>query len=180
VSLGEATSCGSEPDPHSGRPVCVSEPQSRQARLNIFETPWKDVRLPRACICDNTTALLPLTHITSGRALEITFYVDDMSPDEDFESLFFNASFELVRAPECPRKQRVRGEGESYGVFQNLQKATVENFLFLKNEHKTFHKNGIFSDKRNLIFGYEWEMSSFFKKQFFQQILFHYNILSSQ
>ncbi|OXU18511.1 hypothetical protein TSAR_014139 [Trichomalopsis sarcophagae] len=111
VSLGEATSCGSEPDPHSGRPRCIHEPGSRVARLTVFEAPWKDVRLSRACLCDNTSSLLPLTHITSGRAIEITFYVDRMTPDEDFESLFFNATFELVRAPECPRKQRVRGEG---------------------------------------------------------------------
>lgn len=112
VSLGEATSCVGEADPHTSRPRCVNEPGTREARLSIFEAPWKDVRLPRACLCDNTSALLPLTHITSGRALEITFYIDRMTPDEDFESLFFNASFELVRAPECPRKQRVRGEGK--------------------------------------------------------------------
>ena len=112
VSLGEATACGSEPDPHSGRPRCVHELGTREARLTIFEAPWKDVRLPRACLCDNTSSLLPLTHTTSGRAIELSFYVDRMTPDEDFESLFFNASFELVRAPECPRKQRVRGEGE--------------------------------------------------------------------
>ncbi|KAJ8664857.1 hypothetical protein QAD02_006519, partial [Eretmocerus hayati] len=111
VSLGEATSCGSEPDPHSGRPRCVKESGSRDAGLTLFEAPWKDVRLPRACLCDNTSALLPLTHTTSGRALEMVFVVDKMTPDEDFDALYFNASFELVRAPECPRKQRLRGEG---------------------------------------------------------------------
>ncbi|XP_023245630.1 uncharacterized protein LOC106640896 [Copidosoma floridanum] len=111
VSLGELTACNNEPDPHSARPRCVPEPGSREARLSIYEAPWKDVRLPRTCLCDNTSALLPMVHVTSGRALEITFYVDAMTPDEDFESLYFNATFELVRAPECSRKQRVRGEG---------------------------------------------------------------------
>ncbi|XP_015171344.1 PREDICTED: uncharacterized protein LOC107063773 [Polistes dominula] len=113
VSLGEATSCISEPDPHTGRPRCVHEIGSREARLVLYEAPWRDVKLPRACLCDNTSNL-PLTHISAGRALEITFLVDQQAPHEDFETLFFFASFELVRSPECPRKQRVRGEGGEF------------------------------------------------------------------
>ncbi|XP_060815938.1 uncharacterized protein LOC132907159 isoform X1 [Bombus pascuorum] len=110
VSLGESTICTSEPDPHTGRPRCVQEVGSREARLVLYEAPWRDVKLPRACLCDNTSHL-PLTHISSSRALEITFLIEQQAPHEDFETLFFYASFELVRAPECPRKQRVRGEG---------------------------------------------------------------------
>ncbi|XP_017760684.1 PREDICTED: uncharacterized protein LOC108551155 [Eufriesea mexicana] len=110
ISLGESTLCTSEPDPHTGRPRCVQEVGSREARLILYEAPWRDVKLPRACLCDNTSHL-PLTHVSSSRALEITFLVDQQAPHEDFETLFFYASFELVRTPECPRKQRVRGEG---------------------------------------------------------------------
>ncbi|XP_033215455.1 uncharacterized protein LOC117171910 [Belonocnema kinseyi] len=110
VSLGESTFCTSEPDPHSGRPRCVQEVGNREARLTLYEAPWRDVRLPRACLCDNTSNL-PLVHISAGRALEVTFFVDQQAPYEDFQSLFFYASFELLRAPDCPRKQRVRGEG---------------------------------------------------------------------
>lgn len=110
ASLGEATACVSEPDPHTGRPRCAPEAGSREAYLTLFEAPWRDVRLPRACLCDNTSHL-PLTHVSASRALEITFLVDRQAPHEDFETVFFTASFELVRAPECPRKQRVRGEG---------------------------------------------------------------------
>ncbi|EZA51466.1 hypothetical protein X777_09735 [Ooceraea biroi] len=114
VSLGESTICMSEPDPHTGRPRCIHELGSREARLVIYEAPWRDVKLPRACLCDNTSNL-PLTYISSSRALEITFLVDQQAPhedfDEDFEPLFFYASFELIRVPECPRKQRIRGEG---------------------------------------------------------------------
>lgn len=113
VSLGESTTCTSEPDPHTGRPRCVQEMGSREARLILYEAPWRDVKLPRACLCDNTSHL-PLTHISSSRALEITFLIDQQAPHEDFETLFFYASFELVRSPECPRKQRVRGEGDYY------------------------------------------------------------------
>ncbi|XP_066582261.1 uncharacterized protein [Prorops nasuta] len=110
VSLGEGTSCINEPDPHTGRPRCRHEVSTRKGKLEIFETPWDDVRLPRACFCDNITNL-PVTHISAGRILEINFLIDQMTPHEDFNTLFFFASFELIRAPECPRKQRVRGEG---------------------------------------------------------------------
>lgn len=102
--------CTSDPDPHTGRPRCVPEVGSREAHLTLYEAPWKDMRLPRACLCDNTSHL-PLTHVSSGRALEIIFVVDRQAPHEDFETLFFHASFELLKVPECPRKQRVRGEG---------------------------------------------------------------------
>lgn len=111
ASFGEMTMCTSEPDPHTNRPRCVSDAGSREAHLTLYEAPWRDVRLPRACLCDNTT-YLPLTHVSVGRALELTFVIDQQAPYEDFETLFFNAKFELVRVPECPRKQRVRGEGE--------------------------------------------------------------------
>lgn len=110
VSLGEATDCASETDPHTARAACISGEGSREARLILYEVPWRDVRLPRACLCDNSSHL-PLTHISAGRALEINFLVDRQAPYEDFETLYFYASFELVRAPECPRKQRIRGEG---------------------------------------------------------------------
>ncbi|XP_012259017.1 uncharacterized protein LOC105687742 isoform X2 [Athalia rosae] len=110
ASLGEATACVSEPDPHTERPRCAPEIGSRKAHLMLYEAPWPDIKLPRACLCDNTSHL-PLTHVSAGRALEIGFLVDHQAPHEDFETLFFHASFELVRAPECPRKQRVRGEG---------------------------------------------------------------------
>ena len=110
VSVGEATICASEADPHTARPRCLRDYASRDARLSLYEVPWRDVRLTRACLCDNSSHL-PLTHISAGRALEINFHVDRQAPHEDFETLYFYASFELVRAPECPRKQRVRGEG---------------------------------------------------------------------
>ncbi|KAL6424082.1 hypothetical protein ACFW04_009759 [Cataglyphis niger] len=110
VSLGESTICMSDSDPHTGRPRCVQEIGSREARLVLYEAPWRDVKVPRACLCDNTSHL-PLTYVSSGRAVEITFLVDQQAPHEDFETLFFFASFELIRVPECPRKQRIRGEG---------------------------------------------------------------------
>ncbi|KAF7989794.1 hypothetical protein HCN44_008468 [Aphidius gifuensis] len=110
ISLGDNTNCITEPDQHSGRSKCVHENGTRNAKLIIYESPWKDVKLPRACLCDNTSHL-PLVHISSGKALEIKFIVNQQAPHEDFETLFFFASFELIKVPECPRRQRLRGEG---------------------------------------------------------------------
>lgn len=112
VSLGDATNCLSELDIHSSRPKCLPDIDTRDAKLTLYEAPWRDVKLPRACLCDNTSHL-PLTYISVGKALELTFLVDEQAPYEDFETLFFYASFELIRVPECPRKQRLRGEGET-------------------------------------------------------------------
>ncbi|XP_034948578.1 uncharacterized protein [Chelonus insularis] len=110
VSLGDATNCISELDPHSGRPRCLADAGTRDANLNLYEVPWRDVKLPRACLCDNTSHL-PLTYISVSKALELKFTVSEQAPYEDFETLFFYANFELIRVPECPRKQRLRGEG---------------------------------------------------------------------
>ncbi|XP_057323638.1 uncharacterized protein LOC130666541 [Microplitis mediator] len=110
VSLGDATNCLSELDIHSSRPKCLPDIDTRDAKLTLYEAPWRDVKLPRACLCDNTSHL-PLTYISVGKALELTFLVDEQAPYEDFETLFFYASFELIRVPECPRKHRLRGEG---------------------------------------------------------------------
>ncbi|XP_034193271.1 uncharacterized protein LOC117610238 isoform X2 [Osmia lignaria lignaria] len=136
VSLGESTVCTSEPDPHTARPRCVvqEEGNHRQARLVLYEAPWRDVKLARACFCDNTSHL-PFTHISSSRALEITFLVDHQAPHEDFETLFFYASFELVRAPECPRKQRVRGEG-------NIIICIINSYIYIYVRKEIFSSKG--------------------------------------
>ncbi|KAK0173755.1 hypothetical protein PV328_006903 [Microctonus aethiopoides] len=110
ISVGDATNCISEPDVHTGRPKCLAEMGTREAKLTLYEVPWRDVKLQRACLCDNTSHL-PLTYVSAGRALEITFVVNHQAPYEDFETLYFYATFELIRMPECPRKQRLRGEG---------------------------------------------------------------------
>lgn len=44
VSLG-AGSCVTEPDPHTGRPRCVTQGRSRMASLKVWDAPWKDVRV---------------------------------------------------------------------------------------------------------------------------------------
>lgn len=74
-----------------------------------WQVPWRDVRLPRACFCDNSTsASRPFVYTSASRVLELTFTVSQLNVTEDFDDLHFHATFEMVRSTECSRKQRLR------------------------------------------------------------------------
>jgi hypothetical protein len=120
ASFGESSSCVTEYDPHTGRPKCSSVSptpgeEKRISQLRILEVPWRDVKVPRACLCDNSTLSASgsrhLVFVSSTRIIELHFTVTRLNISEDFVDLYFHASFETVRAPECPRKQRLRGSG---------------------------------------------------------------------
>jgi hypothetical protein len=121
ASFGDtSSSCVTEYDPHTGRPKCVSVTPSpgeerRVSQLRIFEVPWRDVKISRACLCDNSTLSASgsrhLVLTSSTRIIELHFIVTRLNITEDFVDLYFHASFETVRAQECKRKQRLRGSG---------------------------------------------------------------------
>lgn len=115
VSFGENPGCETEPDPHTARPRCVPVESGRLAELRVIEVPWREVRIPRACICDNFTLSpanpRPLVFLSSSRYMELHFTLTKMNITEDFRDLYFFATFEMIRMPECPRKQRLRGSG---------------------------------------------------------------------
>lgn len=109
--------CTTETHPHTNRLQCVRDAGARLAELQISDVPWRDVRVPRACFCDNATISpisglqRPLVIISTARVLELHFIVQEMSLGEDFRDFYFHASFEMIPAPECPRRQRLRGSG---------------------------------------------------------------------
>ena len=121
ASFGETSlSCGTEHDPHTGRPKCASLPpfpgeEKRVSQLRILEVPWRDVKFSRACLCDNSTLSASgsrhIAYTSSTRIIELHFTVTRLNITEDFVDLYFHASFEIVRAPDCSRKQRLRGSG---------------------------------------------------------------------
>lgn len=118
VSFGANPSCATEPDPHTARPRCVPNNggfEPARAELKVFEAPWREVRVPRACLCDNftlsTSQSRPLIFISSSRYMEIHYTISQMNITEDFRDLYFFATFEMLRLPECPRRQRLRGSG---------------------------------------------------------------------
>nr|XP_018909717.1 PREDICTED: uncharacterized protein LOC109038906 [Bemisia tabaci] len=123
VSFGERAECYTEADPHTGRYVCARSPE-RAARKNyellVTEAPWRDVRTAKACICNNATSaaaqqalntLQALTFTSATKVLELTFKIFNMNMTEDYKDVYFYAEFEMVRAADCARKQRLRGSG---------------------------------------------------------------------
>ncbi|XP_052124465.1 uncharacterized protein LOC113206306 isoform X2 [Frankliniella occidentalis] len=114
AAFGESADvCSTVPDPHTARPTCAYGVGARTAELRLWEVPWRDVRLPRACLCDNATvaAARPFVYTSASRVLELTFTVSQLNVTEDFDNLHFHATFEMVRSNECSRKQRLRGAG---------------------------------------------------------------------
>ncbi|XP_017770463.1 PREDICTED: uncharacterized protein LOC108558152 [Nicrophorus vespilloides] len=112
ASFGISPSCESVSDAHTGRPSCEYLPGGRVAELSVWELPWRDIRVPKACLCDNSSlSNRPMSLLSSSRTLELHFTTKDMNISEDFTLLHFHATFEIVSMPECPRKQRVRGYG---------------------------------------------------------------------
>ncbi|XP_063232233.1 uncharacterized protein LOC134536448 [Bacillus rossius redtenbacheri] len=114
--------CVTEQDPHTGRPRCSHAGGGgggggggRTAELRLVEVPWKDVRVARACLCDNSTLSATgsrhLVFLSSSRVLEVHFAATRLGMAEDYGQLYFHASWELVPAPDCPRRQRLRGSG---------------------------------------------------------------------
>lgn len=112
ASFGLMPTCETLMDSHSGRPICEYYQGGRIAELSVWELPWRDVRLPRACICDNSSlSSKSFIFLSSSRIIELHYTAKDMNITEDFTLLHFHATFEVTKMPDCPRKQRLRGYG---------------------------------------------------------------------
>ncbi|XP_049816979.1 uncharacterized protein LOC109597464 [Aethina tumida] len=112
ASFGANPSCETLQDPHSNRQICEYYAGGRTTEVSVWELPWKDVRMPKGCICDNSSLnSKPIVFVSSSRTLELHFTAKEMNITEDFTVLHFHALFEIIHTPECPRKQRIRGYG---------------------------------------------------------------------
>ncbi|XP_057653185.1 uncharacterized protein LOC130892023 [Diorhabda carinulata] len=112
ASFGMNPTCETVIDPHTGRQICEYTVGSRISELNIFETPWEDIRIHKTCICDNVTlSNKPLVFTSTSSTLELQFTAKDMNITEDFTVIHFHVLFEIISMDECPRNQRLRGYG---------------------------------------------------------------------
>lgn len=112
ASFGLSPSCETIPDPHTNRHICEYYGNTRIAELSIWESPWRDIRTPKACLCDNSTLTnKPLVFISSSRSLELHFTAKDMNITEDFTVLHFHVLFEIVKMADCPVNHRLEGVG---------------------------------------------------------------------
>lgn len=100
-----------ETDPSATETLIIN---GRQASLQLFDVPYRDVKIPLACFCDNTSSLYsnsPLTVQSNARTMELIFSVNKLNISEDFADIYFHASYEFITEPECPRRMRLRGGG---------------------------------------------------------------------
>ncbi|KAF6203377.1 hypothetical protein GE061_003796 [Apolygus lucorum] len=112
ASFGEP-GCRTIADSHTSRPICVRG--NRAVELTVWDLPWKDISLQRACYCDNSVisknTSSSATFLSSGRTLQVSFAVSSFNVSEDFSQIYFHATYTIIRWSECSRAQRVRGSG---------------------------------------------------------------------
>jgi hypothetical protein len=116
TSFGEeaVNRCATRPDPYNNRPRCVniqSEPDVRWAELRLIEVPWRDMRAPHSCVCDNSS--VGMEYESSSRVLELHFIVNGMTPNEDYADFHFEALFEAVPmgGTDCSKIRKGKGSG---------------------------------------------------------------------
>lgn len=148
VSFGDAAQCSTEPDPHTQRPKCteqeVMDSETRIAELKFFDVPQKDVKIPLGCFCDNTSSSIssPITIQSHSKTMELTFFVTRLNASEDFADIYFYASYEFVRIPECRKKTKLKGSGGEESVEWPLrrQDATCDGLPWVieaQEEHRS-------------------------------------------
>lgn len=114
MSFGEGSSCTTDTDLHTGRPKCNQlDPDGRITELKLFDVPFRDVKIPLGCFCDNTSSLYntPFTIISNSRIMELTFTVSRLNISEDFADVYFYASYEFSRVSECNKELKLHGGG---------------------------------------------------------------------
>lgn len=52
---------------------------------------------------------MPYTFISAANGAELRFSAKKMRPDDDGDTLMFEASYEFVRSPQCSANRRVSG-----------------------------------------------------------------------
>lgn len=115
VSFGDGTACTTDSDLHTARPRCNQlDPDGRITELKFYDVPFRDVKIPLGCFCDNTSVLYnnaPLTFISNSRIMELTFTVSRLNISEDFADVYFFASYEFKRVSECRKRLKLKGSG---------------------------------------------------------------------
>ncbi|XP_030374233.1 uncharacterized protein LOC115623825 [Scaptodrosophila lebanonensis] len=115
VSFGEGSACTTDSDLHTGRPRCNQlDPEGRITELRLYDVPFRDVKIQLGCFCDNSSALYsnaPLSFISHSRIMELSFTVTRLNISEDFADVFFSASYEFKRVPDCRKQLKLRGAG---------------------------------------------------------------------
>lgn len=99
-----------ETDPSFSEPMAFN---GRLGSLQIFDVAYRDVKMPLACFCDNTSNInnAPMIIQSNSKTMELIFNVNNLNITEDFADIYFYASYEVISVSECPSKTRLKGSG---------------------------------------------------------------------
>ncbi|XP_054289663.1 uncharacterized protein LOC129004960, partial [Macrosteles quadrilineatus] len=107
MQTANRSSCVTRNNTDSGRLQCVG---NATAQLRIWEVSWSTtIPLGRDCLCGGADHFLPYTFTSAAHIVEVHFTALHMTSTDDYRGLNFRASWEFVRTPVCPRKQRIAG-----------------------------------------------------------------------
>lgn len=92
--------CTTVNDTRTGRLRCVYEDSknSNQSRAEIWisEYVWKDVPIPRSCICSELKEPYKILSLVAS-TLEVSFTVTNMNMTEDYENIFFDGEYHFIK-----------------------------------------------------------------------------------
>lgn len=115
VSFGESTTCTTDLDVHTGRPKCNRKyTEDPIKELNLYDVPIREIKIPLGCFCNNNSDVqnsAPLIFISNSRVMELQYKVSQLNISEDFSDIYFFASYEFKRVPECHKRLRLKGPG---------------------------------------------------------------------
>lgn len=118
--------CRTSLNPNTDRLHCYG---NTSATLRIYEVPWGDVPpVPRDCLCSRESDILPFTYVSTSQIIEVRFEVTGMSATDDFDSLFFEGTWRVIRMPTCSKK--LRKSAPSGSVTFYAQSKSAEEVIF--------------------------------------------------
>ncbi|XP_016842459.1 uncharacterized protein LOC100122993 [Nasonia vitripennis] len=98
-------SCRSVSSSDFNRLLCVG---STGFSLKVMELPWANAPpIQRDCFCSNRS--LPMSFKSKSNIVEVHLNVHSMNALDDYNNIFFEASWDFLKATQCLQKRRMRG-----------------------------------------------------------------------
>ncbi|XP_044012328.1 uncharacterized protein LOC122855201 isoform X2 [Aphidius gifuensis] len=98
-------SCRSISNNNYNRLMCNG---STDFSLKVLELPWSNASpIQRDCFCSNKS--LPMTVKSQSNIVEVHFTVKSMNSLDDYNNIFFEGTWDFVKAVPCLQRRRVRG-----------------------------------------------------------------------
>ncbi|KAJ8683346.1 hypothetical protein QAD02_019138 [Eretmocerus hayati] len=118
--------CRSISSPDYDRLICVG---STEFSLKVMELPWANApAIQRDCFCSNKS--LPMSIKSRTSVVEVRLVVHSMGALDDYNNMFFEGTWDFVKASQCSQKRRLKGpsgEIKSHSFSENMQQEHCDN-----------------------------------------------------